>query len=88
MCTPKIMGFVNQALSRRDLFKTALVGAAVSALTALPRASAQTVASLELTNMVDLTHTLNAELPMFPGGTALKFTTTVTVKENGFYGLT
>jgi hypothetical protein len=42
MCAPKIMEFVNQALSkqnvsRRDLFKTLLAGGAASTLAALPR---------------------------------------------------
>ncbi len=86
MCSPKIMDFVNQTLSRRDLFKTVLAGGAASALTALPRVNAQSMASLNLTNMADLTHTINANTPMFPGFDPPKITTIVTVKEDGFYG--
>jgi kynurenine formamidase len=91
MCAPKIMEFVNQALSkqnvsRRDLFKTVLAGGVASTLAALPKVNAQTMTSLNLTNMADLTHTINAAFPMFPGSTPPKFTTIVTVKDNGFYG--
>jgi kynurenine formamidase len=91
MCAPKIMELVNQALSkqsvsRRDLFKTVLAGGAASTLAALPKVNAQTMTSLNLTNMADLTHTINANFPMFPGSTPPTFTTIVTVKDNGFYG--
>jgi kynurenine formamidase len=86
MCAPNIMKFVNQKLSRRDLFKTALAGSAASALTTLPRVSAQSMASLNLANMADLTHTIGPNTPMFPGFNPPKFTTLVTVKDNGFYG--
>ncbi len=86
MCAPKIMEVVNQTLSRRDLFKTVLAGGAASALAALPKVNAQTMTTLNLTNMADLTHTINADFPMFPGSAPAKITTVVTVKDNGFYG--
>lgn len=86
MCAPNIMKFVNQKLSRRDLFKTALAGSAASALATLPRVNAQGMASLSLTNMADLTHTIGPNTPMFPGFNPPKLTPLVTVKEDGFYG--
>lgn len=86
MCAPNVMKFVNQKLSRRDLFKTALAGSAASALATLPRVNAQGMASLDLTNMADLTHTIGPNTPMFPGFNPPKLTTLVTVKDDGFYG--
>jgi kynurenine formamidase len=86
MCSPKVMNIVQQTLSRRDLFKTVLAGGVASAMASLPRVSAQTLTSLNLTNMADLTHTINANTPMFPGFEGPTITTLVTVKDNGFYG--
>jgi kynurenine formamidase len=86
MCAPNVMKFVNQKLSRRDLFKTALAGSAASVLATLPKVNAQGMASLSLTNMADLTHTIGPNTPMFPGFNPPKLTTLVTVKDDGFYG--
>lgn len=91
MCAPNVMKYVNQKLlkttvSRRDLFKTALAGGVASTLAALPRVNAQSMASLNLTNMADLTHTIGPNTPMFPGFDPPKITTLVNVKDNGFYG--
>jgi kynurenine formamidase len=86
MCSPKVMNIVQQTLSRRDLFKTVLAGGAASVLASLPKVSAQTITSLNLTNLADLTHTINSNTPMFPGFEGPKITTLVNVKDNGFYG--
>ncbi len=88
MCSPRIMNFVNKELSRRNLFKMAIVGSAAAAAAAsLPRASAQaTMNQIDVSNVVDLSHRLHSGFPMWPGTASPEKETVVTVKDNGFYG--
>lgn len=86
MCAPKVMEYVNKKFSRRDLFKLGTTGLAATSLTTLSRTQAQDN-MLSYSKLIDLTHTLHADFPMFPGAPAPKFNTLVTVKDNGYYGL-
>ena len=86
MCAPHIINAVSQKLSRRDLFRATLLGGAAAAVATLPKATAQSVQTLTLGNLADLTHTTTPEIPMFPGFDGPTFDTLVTVEEDGFYG--
>lgn len=84
MCAPKVMDVVNKQLLRRDLFKASLVGAASAAL-ATSRVKAQEM-MLSTNNLVDLSHTVHADIPMWPGTPSPEVSTLVTVADDGFYG--
>lgn len=82
MCAPHVMGLVEQALSRRELFRMALGAAAVA--TAVGKAQAQ-VQGKAFSNVADLTHVVSPDFPVFPGAAQMKMDLLVTVKNNGFY---
>lgn len=90
MCAPSVVEQVRLELSRRDLLKAA-AGVAAGALLAGSKASAQTGAAqsaarrLEFSQVMDLTHALSPDFPVFPAFEPMKVTTLVTVKQNGFY---
>lgn len=78
------MDYVHQHLSRRDLFKLGGLSLGASSLASLAGAQNK---MLSYNQLIDLSHTLHADFPMFPGAPAPKFNTFVTVKDNGYYGL-
>ena len=90
MCAPSVMEQVRLELSRRDLLRAA-AGAAAGAFLAGSRASAQSGAGqtaarrLEFSHLMDLTHTLSPDFPVFPSFEPMRMTTLVTVANDGFY---
>lgn len=87
MCSPRIMNYVNKELSRRNLFKLALAGTATAAVASLPKVNAQNMMhQIDVSNVVDLSHQLHPDFPMWPGTPSPEVEVLVTVKDNGFYG--
>lgn len=86
MCSPRVIRQVNQALSRRDLFK---LGAGALATTTLPvfgsRAHAQGQRTLNFERVQDLTHTLSPSFPVFPAYEPMRITQQYSVETDGFY---
>ncbi|GAA6733992.1 cyclase family protein [Thermus oshimai] len=80
MCAPLVMDAVNRALSRR-----AFLGAGLGLLAAPALAQAE-VPGKAFRRVVDLTHELSPEIPLFPGAEPMRITTLVTVRQNGYYG--
>jgi len=98
MCGPVVMAAVRAEVNRRRLL--GLVGAAVAtgALGARTKAARQTatpvggaavgtIALGPVSSIVDLTHTLTPDFPVFPGWSPPEITTLVTVEDDGYYGL-
>lgn len=83
MCLPETFTARDQTISRRDLFKLAAGAAAVAALPA--SATAQQRAMPRWSRVIDLTHVLGTQTPLFPGLPGFAIEPVATVPENGFY---
>jgi kynurenine formamidase len=97
MCSPEVMARVRSAVSRRG-FVGGVAGLGAAALAGgLARPSgaraarqgatpvAGTVNLPSFAQVVDLTHVVSPDFPMFPGTPALEQTTAVTIAANGYY---
>ena len=89
MCSPEVMARVRASLNRRQMLgiagtlgALALTPRGVLAQSATPMAT-PTVSGFS--SIVDLTHTLTQEFPVFPGGVQAEITVDNTITENGFY---
>ncbi len=89
MCSPEVMARVRASLNRRQMLgiagtlgALALTPRGVLAQSATPMAT-PTVSGFS--SIVDLTHTLTQEFPVFPGGVQAEITVNTTIAENGFY---
>lgn len=83
MCAPCVVEAVKAEINRRSFL--GLLGAAAAGAS-MAKAKAQGFAKYaSYSNVQDLTHTLSAEFPLFPGFEPMKVNTLVTVKQNGFY---
>ncbi len=95
MCGPVVMAAVRAEMNRRRLLGTAgatvLAGAFGARSTAARQATPVSgtvgggVSLAGFTSIVDLTHTLTPEFPVFPGYLQAEITTLVTVADDGFY---
>lgn len=84
MCLPEtIASFESAEFSRRNLLKYGL-SAAVAA--ALPSSSAKNPIGVKFRKVVDLTHTLGPEFPLFPGAAPFRIEPAVSYEKNGYYG--
>ena len=88
MCSPEVMARVRASLNRRQMLgiagtlgALALTPRGVLAQSATPMAT-PTVSGFS--SIVDLTHTLTQEFPVFPGGVQAENTVNTTIAENGF----
>jgi len=93
MCSPKVMAAVNAELSRRGALGAAAAALAAGAFGARGHAVAAAarqdgLALGNYTKILDLSQTISAETPMFPGAAAPIIEETVNVKDNGYYGNT
>lgn len=97
MCGPVVMAAVRAEMTRRGLVGVAGGAMVAGALAARPaRAAAQgatpvargtgTVALAGFSSIVDLSHTITPEFPLFPGGTPFEMTSLQTYEANGYYG--
>ena len=89
MCSPEVMARVRASLNRRQMLgiagtlgALALTPRGVLAQSATPMAT-PTVSGFS--SIVDLTHTLTQEFPVYPGGVQAEITVDKTIAENGFY---
>jgi kynurenine formamidase len=96
MCSPVVMAAVRARLSRRGAIGAGLGAAAatvaghgrVAARQATPVAGgAGAIALGAASTILDLSHVITEEFPMFPGTPGPAFETLVTIAENGYYGL-
>lgn len=98
MCSPEVMSKVRAEITRRRLFgqagAVAAAGIAVPAFglraafaqDATPMASpVVTALPSGFTTVIDLTHVMTPEFPVFPGGAQLQLETLVTVENDGYY---
>ena len=89
MCLPETLEAIsNPAMSRRNLFKLGMCGAAAAATAVIPGAAqAAPVQTLRYSKVLDLTHVFGPDMPLFsdadPGVKVQQF---VSHKENGYYG--
>ncbi len=88
MCPPEVMAAFNDiALSRRHLLTFGL-GTAVAAATVLGSSVAQAapLRPTRFSNVLDLTHVLGPNMPVFPGAPSFKIEPAATHRESGYYG--
>jgi len=72
-------------ISRRNLLKFGL-GAAVAAALPVGSAHAATVRRTTFRNVVDLTHVLGTQFPLFPGAAPFRIQQAVSHDKDGYYG--
>lgn len=86
MCLPETFTAPPAAVSRRDLFKFAAAATAVTAAATLPDVGAAAPLSLpRISRIVDLTHVLGTQAPVFPGLPSFQIEVAATVEQTGFY---
>lgn len=91
MCSPKVMAAVNAELTRRGALGAAAAALAAGAFGVRGHAAAARQDGLSLgsyTKILDLSHTISADTPMFPGAAAPIIEETVNVADDGYFGNT
>lgn len=84
MCLPETLKSLQSAVSRRDLFKAGAV-ATLAMATSKP-AQAKTTAGAPLPRrVVDLTHVLGTNMPVFPGNDPMRIDVLFTHDRDGYY---
>ncbi|MBI4639851.1 MAG: cyclase family protein [Candidatus Tectomicrobia bacterium] len=83
MCAPLVIEKVKDGVSRRNFL--GVLGASVALGSLIRPAQAQMPEVKGFSKVQDLTHTLSANFPLFPGFEPLQVKNLVTVKANGFY---
>ncbi|CAA9569265.1 MAG: Metal-dependent hydrolase [uncultured Thermomicrobiales bacterium] len=100
MCSPLVMAKVRETLNRRQVLGASAVtgaalvaggfvrsGSAVAMRQATPVAAGGTPVAAGGTRVLDLTHVLTEEFPVFPGFPQASLEVVNTVADNGFYTL-
>lgn len=83
MCLPETLTSLAGTVSRRDLFKLA----AATAVAALPVAADATAIQLpRVRRVVDLTHILGTQMPVFPGNDPMRITPAFSYSQDGYFG--
>jgi kynurenine formamidase len=86
MCPPETLASMRSPeISRRNLLKFGL-GAAVAAALPVDSAHAATVRRTTFRNVVDLTHVLGTQFPLFPGAAPFRIEQAVSHDKDGYYG--
>jgi len=86
MCPPETLASMRSPeISRRNLLKFGL-GAAVAAALPVGSAQAATVRRTTFRNVVDLTHVLGTQFPLFPGAAPFRIQQAVSHDKDGYYG--
>lgn len=86
MCPPETLASMRSPeISRRNLLKFGL-GAAVAAALPVGSAQAATVRRTTFRNVVDLTHVLGTQFPLFPGAAPFRIEQAVSHDKDGYYG--
>ncbi len=83
MCLPETLKSVQSAVSRRDVFKAAIAAAGVAALPSA--ASAQRAQPLRWRRVIDLTHVLGVNMPVFPGNDPMRINVIRTFERDSYY---
>jgi len=84
MCLPETLRSLEGAVSRRNVFKFA---AAATAAAMLPEAThaAPLHQTMRFNRVVDLTHVLGTQMPVFPGNDPVQIRVIVTHDKDGYY---
>ncbi len=86
MCPPETLASMRSPeISRRNLLKFGL-GAAVAAALPLGSAQAATVRRTTFRQVLDLTHVLGTQFPLFPGAAPFRIQQAVSHDKDGYYG--
>lgn len=86
MCPPETLASMRSPeISRRNLLKFGL-GAAVAAALPVGSAQAATVRRTTFRNVLDLTHVLGTQFPLFPGAAPFRIQPAVSHDKDGYYG--
>ncbi|MFQ3633748.1 cyclase family protein [Roseiflexus sp.] len=86
MCPPETLASMRSPeINRRNLLKFGL-GAAVAAALPLGSVQAATVRRTTFRNVLDLTHVLGTEFPLFPGAAPFRIQQAVSHDKDGYYG--
>jgi kynurenine formamidase len=87
MCLPETLeAMSNPTISRRNMLRLGLGAAAATAALGLGNAEAAPIPPTRFSNVMDLTHVLGPDMPVFAGAPSFKIETFVTHKANGYYG--
>jgi kynurenine formamidase len=101
MCGPVVMAAVRAEMNRRGLFgaagATVLAGAVGGRSVSAARQGATPVSGssgttggtttiAQFSSIVDLSHTITPDFPLFPGGTPFELTSLQTFEADGYYG--
>ncbi|ABU60083.1 cyclase family protein [Roseiflexus castenholzii] len=86
MCPPETLASMRSPeISRRNLLKFGL-GAAAAAALPIGSAQAATVRRTTFRNVLDLTHVLGTQFPLFPGAAPFRIQQAVSHDKDGYYG--
>lgn len=86
MCPPETLASMRSPeINRRNLLKFGL-GAAVAAALPVGSAQAATVRRTTFRNVLDLTHVLGTQFPLFPGAAPFRIQQAVSHDKDGYYG--
>src|SRR5690349_2414978 len=94
MCSPKVAEVVRETIrregrpqvSRRDFMRLSSVTAAGLAVVGAPSLARPKLQDMAMGNVVDLSHVLKLDTPMFPGAPAPEREVFVTIATGGYYG--
>jgi kynurenine formamidase len=84
MCLPEALASVPRSVSRRDLFKGAAAAAVAASLPAAASA-APAARTIRFNRVVDLTHILGLNMPLFPGNDPVRIDVIRTFEKDGYY---
>jgi kynurenine formamidase len=82
MCLPETLRSYEKAISRRDILKVT-AGAAVAAMA--PTGRQARAHALRIDHVVDLTHVLGTQMPVFPGGPSFEIQPINLHDRDGYY---
>lgn len=83
MCLPETFASFRSTVSRRDLFKAAAAATVAAAAPSVTRAAP--MQALRYSSVVDLTHILGLQTPLFPGYDPVRIDVVRSYEEDGFY---
>jgi kynurenine formamidase len=87
MCLPETLeAMQDPTISRRSLLRLGLGSLAAAAALGVSSAQAAPVRPTRFSNVMDLTHVLGPDMPVFAGAPSFQIKTFVAHKENGYYG--
>lgn len=83
MCLPETLASAQSTISRRDLFKASAVAAVAAAAPSAIEAAPER--ALRYRSVIDLTHVLGTQTPLFPGYNQVQISVNRSYQQDGYY---